>query len=144
MERLCLDGLIEIARDRSFQEIALLLDEVRRRRRPVAPSEDHPIHAAAERDDVEQVRDLLNGDATLLNRRDAGGRTPLHRAVKGSAQEVIPLLLDRGADIDATDDTGSQALDLAVWNRRAGERLRRRVALSILPDYCCHVVLPVI
>ena len=31
MERLCLDGLIEIARDRSFQEIALLLDEVRRR-----------------------------------------------------------------------------------------------------------------
>jgi len=114
-----LDGLIEIARDRSYEEIALLLDEVRRRRRPVAPSEDHLIHAAAERDDVEQVRDLLNGDATLLNRRDAGGRTPLHRAVKGSAREVIALLLDRGADIDATDSTGSQALDLAVWSRRA-------------------------
>ena len=81
--------------------------------------EDHPIHAAAERDDVEQVRDLLNGDATLLNRRDAGGRTPLHRAVKGSAHEVIALLLDRGADIDATDGTGSQALDLAVWSRKA-------------------------
>jgi hypothetical protein len=79
-----LDGLIEIAKDRGYEEIALLLDEVRRRRRPVAPSEDHPIHVAAERDDVEQVRDLLNGDATLLNRRDAGGRTPLHRAVKGS------------------------------------------------------------
>ncbi len=60
-----------------------------------------------------------NGDATLLNRRDAGGRTPLHRAVKGSAHEVIALLLDRGADMDATDDTGWQALDLAVWSRRA-------------------------
>ena len=32
-----LDGLIEIARDRSYEEIARLLDEVRRRRRPVAP-----------------------------------------------------------------------------------------------------------
>jgi ankyrin repeat protein len=114
-----LDDLIEIARDRSYEEIALLLDEVRRRRRPVAPSEDHPIHAAAERNDVEQVRDLLNEDATLLNRRDAGGRTPLHRAVNGSGHEVIALLLDRGADIDATDGTDWQALDLAVWSRRA-------------------------
>src|SRR4051812_9871486 len=39
-----LDGLIEIARDRSYDEIALLLEEVRRRRRPVAASEDHLIH----------------------------------------------------------------------------------------------------
>ena len=113
-----LDGLIETARDRGYEEIALLLDEVRRRRRPVAPSEDHPIHAAAERDDAEEVRDLLNGDATLLNRRDTGGRTPLHRAVHGSAHRVITLLLDRGAGLEATDDTGSQALDLAIWCRR--------------------------
>lgn len=112
-----LDGLIEIARDRSYEEVARLLDEVRRHRRPVAPAEDHPIHMAAENDDVGSVRDLLNGDATLLNRRDDGGGTPLHRAVKGSAHEVIPLLLDRGADIDATNGTGLQALDLAVWNR---------------------------
>lgn len=32
---------------------------------------------------------------------------------------MIALLLDRGAEIDATDDRGSQALDLAVWSRRA-------------------------
>jgi ankyrin repeat protein len=114
-----LDGLIEIAKDRSYEEIALLLDEVRRRRRPVAPLEDHPIHAFAERGDVEQVRDLLHGDATLLNRRDAGGRTPLHRAVKGSAHEVIALLLDRGADMNATDGKDWQALDHAIWRRRA-------------------------
>ena len=112
-----LDGLIEIARDRNYEEVARLLDEVRRHRKPVAPAEDHPIHRAAENNDVETVRDLLNGDATLLHRRDDGGGTPLHGAVKGSAHEVIPLLLDRGADIDATDGTGSQALDLAVWGR---------------------------
>ena len=87
------------------------------------------------------VRDLLNGDATLLNRRDAGGRTPLHRAVKGSAHEVIALLLDRGADIDATDGTGSQALDLAVWSRRP---LAPASAIFTPPGCCWHVVLPVI
>jgi ankyrin repeat protein len=114
-----LDGLIEIARDRNFGEIALLLDEVRGRRRPVAPLEDHPIHGAAQRNDVEQVRGMLDADGTLLNRRDAGGRTPLHRAVCGSAHGVIALLLDRDADMDATDGAGSQALDLAVWGRRA-------------------------
>ena len=112
------DSLIEIARDRGHEDIALLLDGVRRRRGPVAPAEDHPIHLAAERDDVQRVRDHLNGDATLLNRRDAGGRTPLHRAVEGSAHEVITLLLDRGADRDATDGTGAEALDLAVWRRK--------------------------
>ena len=114
-----LDGLIEIARDRSYEEIARLLDEFRGRCGPIAQSEDHPIHAAAERDDVEQLRELLNRDDTLLDRRDAGGRTPLHRAVKGSAHQVIALLLDRGGDIEAADDEGWQALDLAVWSRRA-------------------------
>jgi ankyrin repeat protein len=113
-----LDDLIEIARDRGHEDIALLLDEVRGHRRPVAPAEDHPIHMAAERGDVQSVRDILKGDATLLNRRDADGRTPLHRAVMGSAHEVMALLLDRGADIEATDGTGSQALDVAVWSRR--------------------------
>ena len=113
-----LDGLIKIARDRSYEEVARLLDEVRRRRWPTVLAEDHPIHMAAENDDVEGVRNLLNEDATLLNRRDEGGGTPLHRAVKGSADEVIQLLLDSGCDIDATDGTSSQALDLAVWNQR--------------------------
>ena len=77
------DGLIEIARDRSYEEIALLLEEARRHRKQVAPTEDHLIHGFAERDDVAQVRDLLNGDATLLHRRDAGGKLPLYSGSKG-------------------------------------------------------------
>jgi len=113
-----LDGLIEIARDRSHEEVARLLEEVRGRREPAVLAEDHPIHIAAETNDVESVRNLLSGDATLLNRRDDGKGTPLHRAVKGSAQEVIQLLLGSGCDVDATDDTNSQPLDLAIWNQR--------------------------
>jgi uncharacterized protein len=127
-----LDGLIEVAKDRGYGEIVQLLDEVRRQRRPVAPPEDHPVHAAAERDAVEQVRGLLDEDAGLLNRRDAHGRTPLHRAVKGSAHEAIALLLDRGADINATDNKDRQAIDLAVWNRSqaSGDFTTARLLLS--------------
>jgi ankyrin repeat protein len=112
------DSLIQIARERGFDEIArLLLNENSKRGRPVVLAEDHPIHLAAERDDVQRVRDLLEEDATVLNRRDPVGRTPLHRAAKRSAHEVIALLLDRGADRDATDSAGAQPIDLAVWSR---------------------------
>jgi len=117
-----LESLIEMARDRGHEEIALLLDGVRRLRTPVEPAEDHPIHLAAERDDVQRVRDLLDGEVTLLNRRDADGRTPLHRAVRGAAHQSIALLLDRGADLKATDRTGAEAIDLAVWCRNTLRR----------------------
>jgi ankyrin repeat protein len=100
------DGsLIEMARERGYDAIAQLLDEARRHRARTAPAEarsDHPIHLAAEADDVERVRELLDGDPTLLQRRDSVGDTPLDRAVMGSARGVIALLLARGANYDLT------------------------------------------
>src|SRR5712671_3655348 len=65
------------------------------------PGEDHPIHQAAQADDVVRVRELLDAEPTLVNRSDRAGGTPLHRAVLGSARRAIALLLDRGADIHA-------------------------------------------
>jgi ankyrin repeat protein len=121
------DGsLIEMARDRRQERIAQLLEEARQRRGRVAPAADHPIHAAAEADDVERVRTFLDADATLLERGDSAGGTPLHRAVLRSARRVIELLLDRGANIHAVHSVargGSggwwaqdlQAIDLAIW-----------------------------
>jgi ankyrin repeat protein len=132
------DGsLIEMARDRGHVAIAQLLDEARRRRARVAPPEvrsDHPIHLAAEADDVDRVRELLDVDAILVDRGDATGGTPLHRAVMRSARRVIPLLLDRGADIHAVHGVAQgaragwwpedvRAIDLAIWG---GPRARGR------------------
>jgi ankyrin repeat protein len=121
------DGsLIEMARDRGHEHIAQLLEEARRRRGRVAPAGDHPIYVAAEADDIDRVRKFLDEDSTLLERGDAAGGTPLHRAVLGSARRVIELLLDRGANIRAVHCVargGSggwwpldlQAIDLAIW-----------------------------
>jgi ankyrin repeat protein len=121
------DGsLIEMARDRGHENVARLLEEARHRLRRVAPSEDHPIHRAAQSDDLERVRELLDADPSLLERGDRIGGSPLHRAVMGSARKVVELLLDRGADIHAFHSTsrgggggwwttGVQAIDLAIW-----------------------------
>ena len=133
------DGsLIEMSRDRGHDAITELLDEARRHRARVAPSDappaDHPIHLAAEADDIRRVRALLDADATLLERGDSAGGTPLHRAVMGSARRVIALLLDRGADIHAVHGVARgagagwwpedvRAIDLALWG---GPRARGR------------------
>jgi hypothetical protein len=77
------DGsLIEMARDRRQERIAQLLEEDRTRRGRVAPSGDHPIHVAAQADDIERVRRFLDDDPTLLERGDGAGGSPLHRGLK--------------------------------------------------------------
>jgi ankyrin repeat protein len=45
------------------------------------------------------------------------GRTPLHLAVGSGRTEVARLLLDRGADVNARDDTGKETpLHYAAWD----------------------------
>ena len=94
-------SLIEMARERGYEEIARTLEHARDLRGRAAPLDDHPIHEAAQANNVAKVRKLLDADATLVERRDRMGGTPLHRAVRGAARDAIELLLDRGANIHA-------------------------------------------
>jgi ankyrin repeat protein len=121
------DGsLIEMARERGHENIARLLEGACERMGRVAPGEDHPIHWAAESNDVAAVRQMLEADPSLLERGDRSGGSPLHRAVIGCARTVVELLLDRGANIHAIHSTSRgasagwwttdvQAIDLAIW-----------------------------
>lgn len=121
------DGsLIEMARYRGYESVARLLEEARQRRGRVAPDSDHPIHQAAEFDDVLSICLILDAGPALVNRGDRVGGTPLHRAVLGSARRAVALLLDRGADIHAVHSVARgagggwwavdlQAIDLAIW-----------------------------
>jgi ankyrin repeat protein len=131
------ETLAETARDRGFDDVATVLREASRRRGRVAPSEthtDHPIHVAAETGDLRKVRTLLDADATLVQRSDRAGGTPLHRAVIGRAPKVTELLLDRGADAHAIHGAGLgsycgyapeelQPIDIAIWGGPRSVRL---------------------
>ena len=55
--------------------------------------------------DLAVVEDLLaNGDD--INCRGAQNRTPLHRAVGKGFDEIVKLLLDKGADVNLVDAGG--------------------------------------
>jgi ankyrin repeat protein len=112
-------NLIEMSRERGHEQVAQLLERERDRRgRVVAQPDDHPIHKAAALGKVDDVRTLLDADATLLNRGGRRGITPLHCAVLGGSHQVVNLLLDRGANIHARNPGDLQAIDFAIWGER--------------------------
>jgi ankyrin repeat protein len=59
--------------------------------------------AAVQQGQVERVREILNTDPGLGNQRDESGATPLHYAALVGHREVAQLLVERGANINATD-----------------------------------------
>jgi ankyrin repeat protein len=58
---------------------------------------------AVNRGDVESVGTLLHSNAELINKRDERGATALHHAALGGHRAVVQLLVEHGAEINATD-----------------------------------------
>ncbi|MEO7190836.1 MAG: ankyrin repeat domain-containing protein [Vicinamibacterales bacterium] len=124
------DGsLIAMANDRGHSQIARLLEEARdRRHRIVAGSDDHPVHAAITRNDIDAVRALLDADPTLVNVGSESGASPLHRAVGRGMFDLVVLLVERGASVQVASSSarglGScggfwgdlQPIDIALWH----------------------------
>jgi len=109
-------NLIEMARERGHEAVARLLERARDQRgRIVAQKTEHPIHRAAVLGHVDDVRAMLDADPTIVDRGHPRGVTPLQLAVLGGSQQVVALLLDRGANIHASGGRDLQAIDLAVW-----------------------------
>jgi hypothetical protein len=59
---------------------------------------------AVTRGDVEGVRTLLPNDAELVNKKDERGATALHHAALGGHRAIVQVLIEHGAEINATDD----------------------------------------
>ncbi|KXZ42313.1 hypothetical protein GPECTOR_163g141 [Gonium pectorale] len=75
-----------------------------------------PLHAAARRGDVEEVRALLRAGADK-DAQDEGEWTPLHRAAENGHVVAVRALLQAGANTDARDSTNQNSpLYLAAQN----------------------------
>ena len=81
------------------------------------------IHDAALKGDVSTARRMLDADPGLIASRNELGKTPLHQSLTGGNNEIIELLIERGAAVNAQDHTGLTPLHVAAWwsiTERAG------------------------
>jgi ankyrin repeat protein len=83
----------------------------------IARGADITVHAAARLGMFDQLKAMIERDASLVHARGGDGQTPLHFA---SSIEIAGYLLDRGADIDARDvDHVSTPAQYMVRKRQA-------------------------
>lgn len=60
---------------------------------------------AVKRNDLTQVRAILDDNKELVHQRDESGATVLHYATLNGHRELVRVLLDRGAAINSPDNT---------------------------------------
>ena len=76
-------------------------------------SERTPLHSAADADQSEVVKLLLESGAKV-DSRDAYGETPLHYAAREGSVESAKLLIAAGADANAKNSNGSTPITFAA------------------------------
>lgn len=95
-----------------FDDWTALKDAVERLTDPV-----RAFHEAVEKGDVEAVAAALSENAELVAARpEPNGNTPLHVAAYSGQAEVARLLIDAGADVEATAGEGWRPLHNAAAN----------------------------
>jgi hypothetical protein len=90
----------------------------------------HHIFSAIALGDVELIQRLVEEDPELLDRRLSRfeqGRTPLHLALSRQRYDILDLLIELGADMEAEDVNGHTALAMAM-KRGDREAMRRLYA----------------
>ncbi len=73
------------------------------------------VNAVSE-DDVKETKRLLKVKNIDVNYRSASGQSVLHHAAYFGSINSLKLLLAKGANINAADEAGRTALDVAVRN----------------------------
>jgi ankyrin repeat protein len=74
------------------------------------------IHDASKSGDLERVKALLKDNPKLVSSKDDHSATPLLWAANKGHKDVVQVLLDYKADVNATDGDGHSALHYAVFN----------------------------
>ncbi len=81
----------------------------------VLQKNSNTIHHAAVMGDTNRVTELLRENPPCVTNRDELGFTPLHWAAEAGQLAAAHQLLAAGADVNAPDAVGFQALDLAAF-----------------------------
>jgi ankyrin repeat protein len=99
------------------------------------------IHTACKNGDLEKVRALIGAKPSIVNRMDAEGLTPLHRAAGHGHREIVLLLIEKGADVKArTYNTWCLPMHLAAQDGHfdiVQIFLDRKVPVNIIDKFGC-------
>ena len=117
--------LIEHGVDLSGTAIAMFVSSTRVQRDLLVTGDDRklvekdpwttPLHLACRYGYIDLVRIILDEGCADPNTRDSQSRTGLHTTIVGKGVlDVAKLLLDRGAAVDAKDQSGSTPLAVAA------------------------------
>jgi ankyrin repeat protein len=105
------DGPLEIARDRGYVEMERLLAHTLEEKFNASPKGE-PVAQALRNHDLSAVRDLLDGQPSLLAKGDSRSNQPIHWATMTRQLDAIDELLSRGADINSRRMDGAQPIHL--------------------------------
>ena len=81
---------------------------------PTTKAPNISIHEAFKAGNIEAVKQHLAAGTDVNAKGPNAGLTPLHRAAYYGLKEIVELLLDKGADVNAKDDGGDTPLDVAM------------------------------
>lgn len=89
----------------------------------------HHIFSAISLGDRDLIRTLVEQDSKAFDRRMSQfeqGLTPLHFAISRKRHDILDLLIELGADLEAKDKNGHTAIESAMLrgDREAAQRLR--------------------
>jgi ankyrin repeat protein len=107
------DSLLTMAEDREYREIVTFLLELAAKRFPVVEGLAEFLEVV-KRADIDRVRQMLAENPQLARASDDTRDTALHRAAALGHFELIILLLDAGAAVDAVRGDGFRPINCAL------------------------------
>lgn len=99
------------------------------------------IHEAARKGNVAKVTELLAKDSRLIAARDDTSATPLHIAARHNHLAVVRLLLEKGADVNATATNECTPVRSASDPEIVKALLRHQPNLELRDSCCCQTPL---